>query len=122
MIGLGSMYGHLDHFDYDDNEIAKTERKILIEKLDNNYKKKYLKSSQITAIYQFALGLLVIEHFNKINNRKFEGIEKIMATFEDMHLNIEYERKYLREKYNIFGIKPENKQKNLKKFHNLLVN
>ncbi|CAK5091931.1 unnamed protein product [Meloidogyne enterolobii] len=59
MIGLGSMYGHLDHYDYEDNEIGQTERKILIEKLDDDYKKKYLMSSQITAIFQFALGLLV---------------------------------------------------------------
>jgi len=31
-----------------------------------------------------------------------------------MHLNLEYEKEYLREKYNIYGIKPENKYINLK--------
>uniref|UniRef100_A0A1I8BJE8 Uncharacterized protein n=1 Tax=Meloidogyne hapla TaxID=6305 RepID=A0A1I8BJE8_MELHA len=57
MIGLGSMFGHLNHYNYDDNEIGKTERIILIDKLNSNYQNKYLKSSQITAIFQFALGL-----------------------------------------------------------------
>ncbi|KAL7077124.1 hypothetical protein ACQ4LE_003597, partial [Meloidogyne hapla] len=63
MIGLGSMFGHLNHYNYDDNEIGKTERIILIDKLNSNYQNKYLKSSQITAIFQFALGLSVIQYF-----------------------------------------------------------
>ncbi|KAF7639035.1 hypothetical protein Mgra_00001562 [Meloidogyne graminicola] len=88
MIGAGSMYGHLNHYNYDDSDIAKNER-ILIKNLDNNYKQKYLKLYQIVAIFQFTLELLIIQHFNKLKNSEEEikGPPEMTFKIIDSYIN-----------------------------------
>ncbi|KAF7633278.1 hypothetical protein Mgra_00007316, partial [Meloidogyne graminicola] len=118
LIGPGSMNSHLNHHKYMEGNKGKIMKNALLllqntPKSSENYLYLYNKIIQQRAVYQFAVQLLTIEHFNRLQNQEnkeetnkdknkgksvassSENIsEKIIGTFEDLFVN-EKEKEYI---------------------------